>query len=289
MLKSVSIKLKKHIEHSVLGGHKPDFMIIGAQKCGTTSLFSYLDELASFSGSQPKEVHYFDREDNFRKGHRWYESRFLKKTHGNQLFFEASPTYLCREKVPARLKAYNPDLKLILILREPTARAYSAWNMYRQWSEEGILPWSIANDQYGRKESPIYSTFFKSGCPSFTDYIQLEMELIKNGDTEEEPSLLRRGLYKQQIERYVNLFGWDNILVLGFNELKNDSESVIRKCHEFLGVPYQAQVAAPDEKEIKNKRSYPSKISSADFEILREFYEQPNQELFDYLGYQPDW
>lgn len=289
MLKSVAMNLKRHVERSVLGGHKPDFMIIGAQKCGTTSLYSYLDGLPAFSGSNPKEVHYFDREDNFRRGRRWYESRFLKKIGEKQLFFEASPTYLCREKVPERLKAYDPHLKFVLILREPISRAYSAWNMYRQWSEEGVVPWGIANDQYGRDESPIYRVFFKNGCPSFSDYIHLEMELIEKSDTEEEPSLIRRGLYKQQIERYVELFGWDKVLVLGFNELKNDSESVIRKCHEFLGVSYQAQGAATGEKEIKNKRSYPSKISSPDLEILQKFYEQPNQELFNYLGYQPDW
>lgn len=288
MLKLASIKLKKHVESRLLGGHKPNFMIIGAQKCGTTSLFSYLDDLPAFSGSQPKEVHYFDREDNFKKGNRWYESRFLKKIGGNQLFFEASPTYMCREKVPERLKAYNPDLKFILILREPISRAYSAWNMYRQWSEEGVLPWGIANDQHGRDESSIYRIFFKNGCPSFSDYIQLEMELIEKGDTEEEPSLIRRGLYKQQIERYVELFGWDKVLVLGFNELKNDSEAVIRKCHEFLGVPYQAPELL-GEKEIKNKRAYPSKINLDDLEALRRFYDQRNQELFDYLGFQPDW
>jgi hypothetical protein len=288
MIKSAAIKLKKIFECRVFGGHQPDFAIIGAQKCGTTSLFSYLDELPSFSGSQPKEVHYFDREDNFRKGDRWYEAHFLRRNGGNQLVFEASPTYLCREKVPERLKTYNPDLRFILILREPISRAYSAWNMYRQWSDDGVVPWAIANDQHGKDVSPIYQTFFKNGCPSFTDYIQVEMGLIEKGDSEEEPSLLRRGLYKQQIERYVELFGWENVLVLGFNELKTNSEGVIRKCHEFLGVSYQAPESL-GVKEVKNKRDYTSKISADDIEILQEFYAKPNEELFEYLGFKPDW
>jgi hypothetical protein len=288
MLRSAAIKLKTYFERRVFGGHRPDFAIIGAQKCGTTSLFSYLDEMPGFSGSQPKEVHYFDREDNFRKGDRWYEGHFLRRSRGNQLFFEASPTYLCREHVPERLKAYNPDLRFILILREPISRAYSAWNMYRHWSEEGVVPWAIANDQHGRNESPVYQTFFKNGCPSFTDYVRIEMDLIQKGDSEDEPSLLRRGLYKQQIERYVELFGWDNVLVLGFNELKTDSESLIQKCYEFLGV--SCQVSESDGvKEIKNKRAYPSKIDSDDIAVLRDFYEKPNKELFEYLGFKPDW
>ena len=100
--------------------------------------------------------------------------------------------------------------------------------------------------------------------------------------------MLRRGLYKPQIERYVELFGWDSILVLGFSELKEDSEAVIRKCYEFLDVPYRA-ASDKGEMKIKNKRSYPSKMSNENLEILKEFYEQPNRELFDYLGFQPDW
>jgi hypothetical protein len=206
-------------ERLVMGGHQPDFLIIGAQKCGTTSLFSYLKECDGLIGSHLKEVHFFDREDRFSKEEKWYESHFCKWPGSKGLFFEASPTYICREKVPLRLKEYKSDLKLIVLLREPVGRAYSAWNMYQQWSEEGVLPWAIANDQHGRLESPIYRTFFKNGCPSFSDYIKLEMELIAQGDTEEEPSLIRRGLYKLQIERYVNLFGWENILVLGIGAL----------------------------------------------------------------------
>lgn len=288
LVQRVISKAKRKLDAVLFSGHKPDFLIVGAQKSGTTSLFSYLEEREGFLGSKPKEVHYFDREDNFEKGDSWYHSHFIKRPGQKGLFFEASPEYLSRWKVAPRVKAYNPELKIIILLREPIARAYSAWNMYRQWSNDGVVPWGIANDQHGKSESPIYRAFFKNGCPSFSDYIQLEMELIEKGDTEEEPSLIRRGLYKQQIERYVELFGWDKVLVLGFNELAGDSEAIIRKCHEFLGVPYQA----PDlvgEKEIKNKRAYPSKISSADLEILKNFYEKPNQELFDYLGFQPDW
>ncbi|MBJ7265756.1 sulfotransferase domain-containing protein [Idiomarina abyssalis] len=288
LLKRILSKVKNKLDSTLFGGHKPDFLIVGAQKSGTTSLFSYLEKRGGFVGSKPKEVHYFDREDNYARGSHWYHSHFIKRPGVNGLVFEASPEYLSREKVAKRLKRYNPDLKIIILLREPISRAYSAWNMYRQWSNDGFVPWAIANDQHGRSESPIYRIFFKNGCPSFSDYIDIEMNLIKEGNREEEPSLLRRGLYKQQIERYVEMFGWENILILGFNELKSDAESVIRKCHEFLGVSYQA----PDlreEKEIKNKRAYPSKINPNDLAILKKFYEKPNEELFKYLGFQPDW
>jgi hypothetical protein len=288
MKQSMFARIFYRFKRIIAGGNKPNFIIVGAQKSGTTSLFSYLNERAGFLGSQPKELHFFDRDDRFVKGAKWYESHFVKPRGQHGLFFEASPTYLHRNKVPERLKRYNPHLKIIILVREPVARAYSAWNMYRQWSEEGIVPVRMQRDVDRGMTNALYNVFFEDNCPSFHDYVKLEMEWMAEGNNDEEPSLLRRGLYKPQIERYVKHFGWDNILVLGFNELKSDSEAVIRKCHEFLGVRYQAP-SDIGEKEIKNKRAYPSKISAEDLEILQEFYQQPNKELFDYLGFEPDW
>jgi len=129
LAKRILSKVKRELDLSLFSGHKPDFLIVGAQKSGTTSLFSYLEERRGFVGSKPKEVHYFDREDNFLKGEGWYHSHFIKRSGQKGLIFEASPEYLSRSKVPPRLKAYNPDLKIIILLREPISRAYSAWNM----------------------------------------------------------------------------------------------------------------------------------------------------------------
>jgi len=269
---------------------KPSFFIVGAQKSGATSLHSYLSDRKGFRGSVPKEVHYFDRDENHCKGNKWYEKHFSmgKRAGGSCLSFEATPTYLHRSKVPRRIYEYNPESKIIIILREPVSRAFSAWNMYKQWANEKIVPNRMLNDVKSGRTNNIYDVFFKGRCPSFGEYIDIEMELINEGGKDEEPSLLRRGLYKEQIERYVEIFGWHNVLVLGFNELKTDAEAVIRKCHDFLGVPYQ-EVPSVGEKEIKNKRAYPSKISSNELEILQKFYEQPNSDLFEYLGYRPDW
>lgn len=263
-------------------------MIVGAQKSGTTSLFSYLDEIPGIVGSQPKEVHFFDREDNYSKGLDWYERHFVSPFQKDVLHFEASPTYLYREKVPERLKRYNPDLKVIILLREPVSRAYSAWNMYRQWSVQGFIPHRMQKDLDAGYIPALFKMFYEDDCPSFSEYIRSEMDLIKSGDVEEEPSLLRRGIYKPQIERYFSVFGRSNVLVLGFNELKNNSDDVLRKCQKFLGVSYR-ETGGFKAGEIKNKRSYPSKISEEDAETLKQFYAKPNEELFDILGFRPDW
>lgn len=269
------------------GGGRPDFIIVGAQKSGTSSLFNYLNKMPGMNGSTIKELHYFDREDNFQKGAAWYESHFVRFPGKKGLFFEASPSYLYSEHVAERIAAYNPNVKIIVLLREPVSRAFSAWNMYRHLSEEGLLPRSTRKDHRGRPESPIYTTFFKNGCPSFSDYIDFELDLIQKGGGEE-PAVLRRGLYKPQLERYARLFGRENMLVIGFNELKVDSEAVVRKCHEFLGVPYAPSKHAA-AREIQNQKPYRSKISDRDLRILNDFYAQPNAELRDWLGYDIDW
>lgn len=267
---------------------KPDFFIVGAQKSGTTSLHSYLSSREGFQGSHPKETHYFDREERYAKGNGWYERSFWSGLSSSPLRFEATPTYLHRKVVPERIYNYNPCARIIIILRDPILRAYSAWNMYRQWAEEGAVPTRMKKDIESGRVNRVYDAFFRGKCPSFKEYIDLEMELIFNNSVDEEPSLLRRGLYKEQIQRYIELFSWDNVLILGFNEIRNDSESVIRKCHEFLDVPYQAPEFV-GETQIKNKREYPSQISSSELTVLQQFYERPNKELFEYLGFQPDW
>lgn len=287
-LKAFIKKSIRRLREATWGGGRPDFIIVGAQKSGTSSLFDYLNKSPGMTGSTIKELHYFDREDNFSKGDRWYESHFLRKPGQNDLLFEASPSYLAREIVPERIKAYKPDIRIIVLLREPVSRAYSAWNMYRYMSEEGKVPLATQNDHRGRDESPIYRVFFKNGCPSFSDYINYELGLIEQGDTEDEPSLLRRGLYKEQLERYAGHFGRENMLIIGFGELKQDPEAVIQKCYEFLGrdyIPPQKNT----QRAIQNKKPYVSPINERDMALLNEFYSRPNAELRDWLGYDIDW
>ncbi|MZR64145.1 sulfotransferase domain-containing protein [Alcanivorax sp. DP30] len=287
-MKAFIKKSVRHLREAAFGGGRPDFIIVGAQKCGTSSLFDYLNKSPGMLGSTIKELHYFDREDNFGKGDQWYESHFLRLPGKQNLLFEASPSYLAREVVPERIKAYKPDIKIIVLLREPVSRAYSAWNMYRYMSEEGKVPASTLNDHLGRTESPIFKVFFKNGCPSFSDYINYELDLIGQGETEEEPGLLRRGLYKPQLERYASFFGRENLLIIGFGELKRDPEAVIKRCHEFVGQPYH-QPVQNKERKIQNQKPYVSPIGEHDMAVLNEFYSRPNAELHDWLGYEIDW
>jgi hypothetical protein len=110
--------------------HAPDFIIIGAQKSGTSSLHYYLDQHPDFCASSEKELHYFNRHVHFGKPLAEYEANFRsfrKKKH-----FESTPAYIYHPGALDLIKKTYPEIKLIAVLRDPVKRSYSAWNHYRQ-------------------------------------------------------------------------------------------------------------------------------------------------------------
>ena len=116
----------------------PDFIIIGAQKCGTTSLYFYLSQHPQLLPSSIKEVHFFDRGGNpmmntFQKGPSWYRSHFpYQKT------FEASPSYIFHPLVPRRIFELVPDVKIIALLRNPTERAIAHFFLRKKRNQEPL-------------------------------------------------------------------------------------------------------------------------------------------------------
>ncbi|HVU75065.1 MAG TPA: sulfotransferase [Mycobacteriales bacterium] len=107
----------------------PDFLVIGASKAGTTSLAAYLAAHPQIFMARRKEVRYFDTDGVWEQGEyglAWYRTHF-EGSEGYLRVGEATPTYLSTREGAARIKATLPDAKLIVMLREPGARAYSHW------------------------------------------------------------------------------------------------------------------------------------------------------------------
>jgi hypothetical protein len=102
----------------------PDYIIIGTQRGGSTSLYNYVRQhpQANNSWKPRREIHFFDYPHNWNKGIKWYKQLFQGQ---KGLTGEKSPTYLDHPLVPARIARVCPDVKLIAILRNPTDRAYS--------------------------------------------------------------------------------------------------------------------------------------------------------------------
>ncbi len=103
-------------------GSLPDFMIIGAPKCGTTSLFEYLCGHPNVARPRRKEIHYFD--ERFERGLAWYRRHF-PLVEKPQITGEATTAYLFAKNTPARAAALVPDAKLIAVLRDPVRRVIS--------------------------------------------------------------------------------------------------------------------------------------------------------------------
>ncbi|MFO7955055.1 sulfotransferase family protein [Thioalkalivibrio sp.] len=123
----------------------PDFIIIGAQKSGTTSLYAYLSQHPQLFPSSTKEVHFFDggldpSVDTFKKGMPWYRAHFpLRKNMGaNQRTFEASPLYIFNPLAPERIANVVPNVKIIALLRNPTERAISHFFHERRRGREPL-------------------------------------------------------------------------------------------------------------------------------------------------------
>ena len=261
--------------------HQPNFIIIGAQKAGTSSLYYYLNQHPDLSGSVPKEIHFFNRDFYFGKSVESYEGHF--RGWRTKKYFEATPAYLYTPDTYKVLHDLYPDLKLIVILRDPVKRAYSGWNMYKDFFDKNQVDVQIKSKPH-REGDLLYKKLYEGRevFPSFRECVDIELDLIKSGEGFE-PAILRRGLYLDQLNHYWNSFGKEKILILGFNDLVKDTENTLKAITDFLEI--QDVGWSFLEKEPRNTRSYTEPILESDKKFLEDFYRQPNKELFDAIGH----
>jgi len=248
--------------------YAPDFLIIGVQKAGTTTLFNLLIHHPKLKGSIIKEVHYFNRDDNYAKGDHWYRKNFksLLLPSSGKLFFEATPEYIISPKYLERIKKFNPKIKVVIILRNPVDRAFSSWNFNKRFKE------------------------FSDILPDFEECVRQEMEVIE-GKREEnritELRFLRKGLYDGMIENCFEIFGRSNVLIVMANDLKKKTIDLLNKVIGFVGLPHSNW----DFLKIKNRNVgiYREKMEESTYKRLTEFYRDSNERLEKLLGHKLDW
>lgn len=281
---------KRHsLLNKFLPKNDPDFIIIGSQKSGTTSLHYYLNHHPYLVGSKPKEIHYFDKWINYGYDLNWYQNHFKTIPSKKVLFFESSPNYIYHKEVARLIKKYYPTIKLILILRNPIDRAYSAWNMYREMYEKNKPDFSKRKGRVPREPNYIYKYLMKdrNQFPDFSEAIQIELKLLNQKNVPKEPAILRRGFYVDQIRNYLQIFPRKNLYIIGFKDLTINTKKVLNNLDNFLGVPeyHYNQI----KNEPKGQRKYQKKMESKEREFLIDFYHQKNIELFELLKFEPNW
>ena len=199
----------------------PNFLIIGAAKSGTSSLYMYLKQHPEVFMSQVKEPHFFsfDHESKITTGpgdpiheavtdFAEYEALFNDVTT-EKAIGEASTSYLYRPEAPERIYALLPDIKLIAILRNPVERAFSAYmHVVRDWRETS---------------------------EDFNQALKLEESRIEAGW---EPiwHFTKVGKYHEQLSRYFNLFRKEQIKVFLYDELIQDQQRLVKGIYGFLDI-----------------------------------------------------
>jgi hypothetical protein len=252
----------------------PQFIIIGAMKSGTTSLFHYLSQHPQLVPSNPKETHYFDGGsvngvDEYQYGISWYLRHFPRKSQisDSQQTFEASPSYLFHPLAAGRIHETIPDAKLIVLLRNPTARAISHY-LHKKRTGIEKLPIMEALQQEEIRLAPILATndYFNRGMRHF--------------------SYKARGLYKIQLDRYFELFPREQLLILPSEGFFAEPLDVLQQIYDFIGVDPEYQVVDLSPKLVAKNRE---KIDDEVIDYLNDYFRPHNQVLFELLGVDYGW
>lgn len=196
----------------------PNFLIIGAEKSGTTWLHKTLSRHPDIFLPRTKEIHFFNTRNtnlieigHYERGLAWYGD-FFKTVSGQKAIGEITPMYLCDPDAPSRIKAHLPEVKLIFMLRNPIKRAYSHyWMAFRKGNVQQSFDEVIA----GRAEK-----------------------------------IIQRGLYYEQVKRYYDTFGAEQILGFEHGTFFAQLETSLIQLCAFIGVDPQA---LPLDEETKAK------------------------------------
>ena len=219
---------------------KLNFMIVGAQKSGTTALAEFLGCHTGIAISDPKEVHLFDAEkvDNSAAGiQARYELAFFDQDSDELLRGEATPIYMYLPGIASELRGYNLQLKIIAILRNPIERAYSHYCMERERGNEH-LPFLLA----------LLLEKFRLGKDSAPR---------SKGSAHRSFSYIDRGYYSRQLEEILSSFPLHQVLVISNDALKHSHDATLDKVFDFLGVKHQVISAREVFSQRTNVRDAP--------------------------------
>ncbi len=252
----------------------PDFVIAGAQKCGTTSLINYLARHPNIVPPVFKGVtgvKYFNR--HFDKGPDWYRAHFPcafykayreKVTKAPLLSGEQSPDYLADPHAPKRAFDLMPHVKLIMLFRNPVDRAYSHYH-------------------YRKKQGREHSSFEEAIHANKQALLQAGPDRVKY----EQPlytSYLARGIYVEQLKDWMNFFPREQFIFLSSEEFNAHPQKVVNVVHRFIGVE-ETEIPTKKRYNVGNYKAMPQALR----EELIDFFKPHNQRLSELLGIRFDW
>lgn len=254
----------------------PDYIIIGARCCGTTSLYTYISAHPDAAAAAKKELHFFD--DHFDRGLTHYRAHFPLKyrrwaqaLRGRKLVTgEASPFYLYHPLVPERIKKALPAVRMIVLLRNPIDRAFSHYQQSRRHGKEslGFAAALAAEEERTRELSERLATDEHFTSWPLKDY-----------------SYRSRGLYAEQLERWFRVFPREQFLVLRSEDLFENPGQVMSHVFSFLGLSPLTRRNYTAMHEGK----YSEEIEPEVRRQLRDYYAPHDHRLTELLGRHFTW
>jgi hypothetical protein len=256
----------------------PSFLIVGAERCGTTSMFKLLRQHPAIFGTslRKQEVHFFDVRYGF--GLSWYQAHFpvaavaraaARASGTNPVSFEASPYYMFHPLAPTRINNDLPGVKLLVLLRDPVERAYSAYANHvghglETESFERALELEdsrLAGEAERIVADPSYRSYNHRHC-----------------------SYRTRGHYADQLEHLEKIFGRDRIHVVDSNDFFDTPGPAYKEVLGFLGLPDVGNPTFTPE-NARPRSPMPESVRAQ----LEEHYRPYDERLTRWLGQPPSW
>lgn len=253
----------------------PSFIIVGAQRGGTTSFFRWLCRHPQIARPADKELHYFDHQ--FWRGVDWYRSFFptreaerLARLRGRKLLGgEATPYYLFHPAVPARVAATVPDVRLIALLRNPVDRAYSHYRSSRSMNVERLSFEEALDAEEERLAGAHERLLADPRRRSFQHFHH---------------SYVARGLYADQLERWLAHFPPESLLVIRSEDYFARPAEAYAEAVAFFGL----DPSSPPDLRWE-RRSDHDPLDASLRARLEERFAEPNARLARLLGREPLW
>lgn len=219
-------------------------MIVGAQKAGTTALWSYLDDHPEACMAWGREVHLFDLMDTpyvQRERLDQFYAGYFQHYDGEALRGESTPAYLFHPTALSEIKRYNPDMKLIVLLRDPIERALSHYAMERAQGHERWPLWLAL-----LLEAPRLWWLRLTPGPRIRPMFY---------------SYASRGLYRRQLRRLYRLFSPEQVLVLDSRALLAQHRDSLQRVYGFLGLSEIDPGQAPRRRFVNQDKVEPGWFS----------------------------
>ena len=255
----------------------PDFLVIGAMKCGTTSLFHYLQQHPGISEPSIKEIHFLNNPKFYRFGESWYRSNFPTQQAMDELSSQLGYKAVTGEATPAMISNFYainahkhlPHARLVVVLRNPVDRAYSHYHHMRR---------NIFGDPLS-----FWDALQAEGKRTAADLKLNEEQPEKAGSMHKRYTYAKRGMYIEQIEYWLKFFPREQLKVFHFDDLVTRPGEVCNAVCDFLELPnYEF-----DTREMRNTGHYTEPMEERCREYLTQQFRPYNRRLFEFLG--EDW